>query len=247
MHALTFWLEFDAEATRSRASFRTLRGEVVVSNEPSYPSWKLCFFNLYKSWFILNIQMDTQQEVSLVTMDNVLLTECSAKMSQIQFTLGKRIRSRSTSSDLSHKGCQQMSSLQKHSFEWRTPLSDILHLCIFSLCRSIKMCCLVVLEDCAWKFVFCLQCHHYQPNPCVSPDTGQGGVPKGAKTSEYYRVDNIPTRFNNPGNFDTCLDLHVSESSHFLKFLLTYWWHFAGQLEKDCNRSMFSTATSLSY
>ena len=34
----------------------------------------------------------------------------------------------------------------------------------------------------------------------MSAELGQGGVPKGAKTSDYYRVSGIPDRFNNPGN-----------------------------------------------
>lgn len=32
-------------------------------------------------------------------------------------------------------------------------------------------------------------------------DFGAGGVPKGAKTSEYYRVQNIPGRMDNPDWF----------------------------------------------
>ena len=27
----------------------------------------------------------------------------------------------------------------------------------------------------------------------------EGGVPKGAKTSDFYKTDDIPTRFQNPG------------------------------------------------
>ena len=29
---------------------------------------------------------------------------------------------------------------------------------------------------------------------------GPGGVPKGSKTSDYYRTFDIPERFDNPGN-----------------------------------------------
>ena len=38
--------------------------------------------------------------------------------------------------------------------------------------------------------------------------TQAGGVPQGAKTSEYYRTNNIPNRFENPGmnnGIDFCL------------------------------------------
>lgn len=28
---------------------------------------------------------------------------------------------------------------------------------------------------------------------------GPGGVPVGAKTSEFYRTENVPNRFENPG------------------------------------------------
>ena len=34
----------------------------------------------------------------------------------------------------------------------------------------------------------------------IMTETNAGGVPKGAKTSDYYRVNNIPGRFDNPGN-----------------------------------------------
>ena len=34
----------------------------------------------------------------------------------------------------------------------------------------------------------------------VTPAMGPGGVPAGSKTSDYYRVKDIPGRFNNPGN-----------------------------------------------
>lgn len=30
---------------------------------------------------------------------------------------------------------------------------------------------------------------------------GPGGVPVGAKTSDYYKTMDIPKRFNEPGNF----------------------------------------------
>ncbi|XP_060079010.1 piercer of microtubule wall 1 protein-like [Ylistrum balloti] len=30
---------------------------------------------------------------------------------------------------------------------------------------------------------------------------GPGGVPEGSKTAEFYRTDNIPTRFDNPDWF----------------------------------------------
>ena len=30
---------------------------------------------------------------------------------------------------------------------------------------------------------------------------GPGGVPKGSLTSDYYKVNNIPAKFNNPGEF----------------------------------------------
>ncbi|XP_041346736.1 UPF0691 protein C9orf116 homolog [Gigantopelta aegis] len=34
-------------------------------------------------------------------------------------------------------------------------------------------------------------------------EVGPGGVPKGTKTSDCYRTDNIPTRFDNPEWFKT--------------------------------------------
>ena len=32
-------------------------------------------------------------------------------------------------------------------------------------------------------------------------EMGPGGVPKGAQTSDYYRINDIPGRFDNPGNY----------------------------------------------
>jgi len=34
------------------------------------------------------------------------------------------------------------------------------------------------------------------------PQVGPGGVPAGAKTSDYYKVKNIPARFDNPEWFE---------------------------------------------
>ena len=34
-----------------------------------------------------------------------------------------------------------------------------------------------------------------------APEVGPGGVPKGSKTSAYYRTNEIPQRFDNPGNY----------------------------------------------
>ncbi|XP_064632610.1 piercer of microtubule wall 1 protein-like isoform X2 [Lineus longissimus] len=38
-------------------------------------------------------------------------------------------------------------------------------------------------------------------NDSAPAELGSGGVPKGAKTSDYYRVHNIPNRFDNPDWF----------------------------------------------
>ena len=38
-----------------------------------------------------------------------------------------------------------------------------------------------------------------QETPKEQSGMGAGGVPKGAKTSDYYRTSNIPDRMDNPG------------------------------------------------
>ncbi|PAA52104.1 hypothetical protein BOX15_Mlig009420g2, partial [Macrostomum lignano] len=35
-------------------------------------------------------------------------------------------------------------------------------------------------------------------NEAASSNLGPGGVPRGSKTSQYYEVQNIPDRFDNP-------------------------------------------------
>ncbi|XP_067684184.1 piercer of microtubule wall 1 protein-like [Haliotis asinina] len=35
-----------------------------------------------------------------------------------------------------------------------------------------------------------------------APELGPGGVPKDAKTSDYYRTKEMPARFNNPNWFE---------------------------------------------
>jgi len=44
----------------------------------------------------------------------------------------------------------------------------------------------------------------------VNTETNAGGVPKGAKTSDYYRVNNIPGRFDNPDWFQGYSEKPVS-------------------------------------
>ena len=31
-----------------------------------------------------------------------------------------------------------------------------------------------------------------------------GKIPSGAKTNDFYKTNNIPDRFNNPGNYFLC-------------------------------------------
>ena len=62
----------------------------------------------------------------------------------------------------------------------------------------------------------------------IEPEYGPGGVPKGSKTEEYYRTNNIPARFNNPGtyiylwefinfflDFQVINKVHIQNSIHF--------------------------------
>ena len=44
---------------------------------------------------------------------------------------------------------------------------------------------------------------------------GPGGVPKGSKTSDYYRVANIPGRFNNPGNYNVFSNTRLTFGNSF--------------------------------
>ena len=63
------------------------------------------------------------------------------------------------------------------------------------------MCCLFIhileSDSIVLEILYCLfQAVVDQP---TNMDIGPGGVPKGSKTSDYYRVHDIPARFNNPG------------------------------------------------
>ena len=58
---------------------------------------------------------------------------------------------------------------------------------VFELWSSVQLC------------IFCLLQGSQQQ--AQQTEMGAGGVPKGAKTSDYYRTNDIPERFNNPGNF----------------------------------------------
>ena len=45
----------------------------------------------------------------------------------------------------------------------------------------------------------------------------EGGVPKGAKTSDFYKTDDIPTRFQNPGMaMFVCLGFLMSQEIRYL-------------------------------
>ena len=45
-------------------------------------------------------------------------------------------------------------------------------------------------------------------------EVGPGGVPKGAKTSDYYRVKDIPNRFDHPGNKQNTSFIHKGIQLH---------------------------------
>ncbi|XP_069101403.1 piercer of microtubule wall 1 protein-like [Argopecten irradians] len=46
-----------------------------------------------------------------------------------------------------------------------------------------------------------MACNEQQVTEAVETKMGPGGVPEGSKTSEFYRTENIPTRFDNPDWF----------------------------------------------
>ena len=51
-----------------------------------------------------------------------------------------------------------------------------------------------------WSYYYFIKLLGYSLQVEQVQEYDEGGVPKGAKTSDYYRTKDIPNRFENPGN-----------------------------------------------
>lgn len=57
----------------------------------------------------------------------------------------------------------------------------------------------IVIAGHAYSITVLLLIFHLYLFYIFQQQMGPGGVPVGAKTSEFYRTENVPNRFENPG------------------------------------------------